>query len=148
MTISLNVAISKASESDYYFLKVDSLEHSIIRMPTQAPIPANEGAATSNIFGLDLAMAIPQITITGIVDEVVTDYSTTHNPTKQNLEDVAYKWFVHDLTNNYQSALRLAIGSKSYYCAIKSLTFRMEGGLEDRWTYSLILLAYNGATSS
>ena len=146
MTINLAVKISKPSSGVYYYLKADTIEHSIIRMPTQSPLPSEQDAASPNVYGMDLNMCIQQINISGLIDEVA-DLST-NTPSKYDLETVAITWTHTDLTTDYKNAINLTIGSQVFYCAIKSLTFRKSGGLEDRWEYALILLHYSGSSST
>ena len=145
MTIILAVKISKPSSGAYYYLKADSVEHSIVRMPTQAPLPSEQGASSPNVYGFDLNLCVQQITITGLIDEAAD--LTNHYPSKYNLEEVAITWTQQDLTNDYKNGINLTIGSQLFYCAIKSLTFRKDGALEDRWAYNLIMLCFTGSAS-
>jgi hypothetical protein len=151
MATNLSVRISKASMGKYYYLKADLVEHSIVRMPTQAPLPTDQGSSSPNVFGMDLGMCVEQVTVSGLIDEVAD--LTNNFPSKYDLENVARKWATQDLTNDVGSAIILIVGygtngAEQFNCAVKSLTFRKEGGLEDRWAYSLVMLHYPGSNNS
>ena len=146
MTGNLSIKLSKPSSGVYYYLKADTIEHSITRIPIQSPLPSEQDATSPNVYGMDLNMCIQQITINGLIDEVAD--LTTHNPSKYDLEAVAVTWTHQDLTTDYKNAINVTIGSEVFYCAVKNLTFRKSGGLEDRWEYGLILLHYSGSSST
>jgi hypothetical protein len=135
--MSLLVNIQKTGETpSSYNLKVDTVQHSMVRMPIQSGLPGDIDNNSINLFGLDLGQCIEQITITGVVDEV----PESGEPSKKNLESVVRSWWSEEC--NDQSTCTDGIGLtidsvEVYWGAIKGCTFRRSGGIENRWDYSL-----------
>lgn len=117
-----------------YKLMCETVEHSFVRLPTQSGMPAVEGSEPEVLI-VDLGVVTQQVTLNGTVN--VTS-SGSDDPTKQQLETMCLTWWKYGDTPS--TMVRLNIPGSSYYVALKTASFRMEGGLENRWAYSLAWL--------
>ena len=136
--MALEVTISKGATS--YFLKCDVVDHSFTRMVTQSGLPSEaEGSAPSSdgVFLLDLGICIEQITLTGVVDDTVTDGSVSRDA----MENVVRSWWAYGDTD--ASLLKISYPTsaiQSYYGAVRNSTFRKSAGASGKWEYSLSFL--------
>jgi len=130
MSISTTITFSGTT----YELQCETIDHAFIRAPTQAGFPSAEGG-TPEVLTIDLGVVIQQISLNGVVN--VTS-AGGNDPTKAQLETVCINWWKYG--DVAATMILLAIPGSSYYVTLKTASFRMEGGLEDRWNFSIALL--------
>ena len=129
--MALNVKIDKSGKSEKS-IQVDSIDHSFTRMPTQAGLAGQEDSDKVDVFSLDLGQCIESITVSGIVEENAAF-------DKYDFEDIIRNWWAYGDTASDMLKLTLSSG-QAYYGAIKHCSFRQLGGVEDRWTFSLLFV--------
>lgn len=118
-----------------YSLKVDRVEHSVIRMAVQSELPGDPDSKTPKDMILDLGMCLQQIVITGTVD-------VTGTPSKSNLETASTTWWITTSTKSEMS--RLVISGVTYYGAIKNASFVYVAGVPEKWDFSITFMVSQG----
>lgn len=117
-----------------YYLRCEVIEHGFSRLATQAGLPATEGTE-GPVITIDLGVVIQQIVLTGLVN------STSENatdPSKANLEEAFKTWWAYG--DEATDLPTCQIPGGTYHVNLKLATFRMEGGTEQYWTFSITLL--------
>jgi hypothetical protein len=130
------------NSSAYYISNVSSMYnilgervvHMFLRLPTQAGLPGDSTAKTTNVLTIDIGVCTETISITGIVDSFT---SLSGNPNKIQLENAIRTWW--DYGDTQTTLPIIAISSGQAYCGnFKSASFTQEGGLETWWTFEII----------
>ena len=118
----------------YYFL-AEAIDHTFTRLPAQAGMPGVE-STQAGVITLDLGVCTQQITINGYVN---TESMGANDPTKANLVSAVLTWWKYGATPGDLPQLTLP-GGDTYPVSIKMASFHIEGGLMDRWIFSIIFL--------
>ena len=122
-----------------YDLRCETVEHTFTRLTTQAGLPSTEGTE-GPVLTIDLGVVVQQIVLTGIVN-VTSDGG--NDPTKANLENVCKTWWAYG--DDANDLATIAIPGGTYHVHLKLATFRVEGGTENRWVFSITLLVRDKA---
>ena len=148
---SLNVLIENTSISDdgeYYALKAEDVAIQVARTPLQIPVPM------ASPFIFDIGSYRPSLTISGVVDDIDTNDSTTFDgsgtsrtyfvPTQRQLTNAATDWvhrpssqFIYILHSNFDSSSGPTKFFDRYECAIQQFRCQLQAGIESRWEYTL-----------
>lgn len=138
--MALIIALTSPNLGTDYYLKAESASHSITRFAIQTPLPhdpATAGPNVAQVIIVDLGMGREEWTIQGIVDTA----SGAGFPSKSQLEFAARNWFGLGVEDTGLAILTVGTGSyDSYLGSIKSLDFRWEAAMEDRWQFTLSFL--------
>ena len=128
--MALLITMSKGGTT--YDLQAEHISHSFARYPAITPLPAAEGTK-SELFSIDLGMLLEIVNISGTVNSTSTGIT---DPTKDILAGVCRTWWAFGDT--VSSLINLTIDTaESYYVNIKTAEFTREGGIENRWRFSI-----------
>ena len=135
--MALNVTIAKGGTT--YTIRAERATHSFDRSVSPNALPSGTEGTAGQVFVLDLGMVVQQIIIEGLVD----NNPVSGEPSKVQLEEVMKTWYVQYSIggSNSPATITLPTGltsSKSYSGFFKNASFTMQGGLEDRWNYSIL----------
>lgn len=132
VSISFNDPIS--GQKSYNF-KAESIDHQFTRLPAQAGLPGVE-SQEAPVLTIDLGVCVQQITVQGTLDSTSTDEEI---PTKADLEYVVLNWWKYG--DNPANLIQLTLpGGTTYSVSVKIASFHIEGGIEDRWNFSITFL--------
>ena len=136
--MALIIALTDPDKTTDYYLKAESAAHSITRFAIQTPLPTDSpGNEVAQVIIVDLGMGREEWTIQGVVDQV----SGNGFPSKSQLEYAVRNWFGLGVEDADLAILTVGTGSSDAYLgSIKSMDFRWEGALEDRWQFTLTFL--------
>jgi len=134
--------------AEYYALKAEDVSIQVARTPLQIPVPQ------ASPFIFDIGSYRPSLTISGVVDDVDTNDSTSFDggggaqtyrvPTQFELTKAATDWvhragkqFVYVLHSNYDPAAAHTKFFDKYECAVQQYRCQLQAGVETKWEYTL-----------
>lgn len=124
--------------TDAYSLRAETINHSLTRYVMQTPFPATAVNTQGTVFILDLGSTTQVISVQGLVNVTSTG---SGDPSKANLIAAIAAWWGYSNFSDATSLPTLSLGdSESYSVAIKQASFTKDGGLEDRWRFTLEFL--------
>ncbi|MBI2020084.1 hypothetical protein HYS94_01555 [Candidatus Daviesbacteria bacterium] len=127
--------VNLLSNAITYRLQADSVTISYNRFPVVNPT----GAATQPIL-FDLGQFVTMIRIEGRINETSsTDSDAATIQNKTALEDAVG-------VADWNTTQRLTVSGDTYLVKIRSLVFKLEGSLEDRWQFTLELTGQGRGT--
>jgi hypothetical protein len=142
----LNIALYQNSGlvNPIYF-KAMTAQHEMTRSPFQMGLPSTAAGAQNQVFTLDLGQSTEQFSCSGLCNSVGAYGGATETTdadgavTKYGLEVAAKTWWAYG--DESDDLPRMTIdGGTPYVGHIKSITFRQEGAMEDRWNFDLIFI--------
>jgi hypothetical protein len=127
-------AYYSAGSGTMYNILSERVVHMLTRLPMQAGLPGDASAKTTNVLTIDIGVCTENISLTGLVDTLV---SISGNPTKPDFENMVRTWW--DYGDSQSTLPILTISSGQAYCGnFKSASFTQEGGLETWWNFEVI----------
>jgi len=135
--MSLIVTLTYGSTT--YNIRAENLSHTFTRLPTQAPLPA-DNSGNPHVFIIDLGMSMESITFQATIN---TTSSGAGDPGKVDLENACRTWWAYGASDPSQLPTLTISSGQSYQVAIKNAEFIFEGGIEDRWRLTMISLVAN-----